>query len=910
MKENQNPKAVYLKDYQLPPYLIEKTKLFFYLEEESTRVCSELSLRINPELPKEEVSPEEPPVLELNGVDLELISIKLNGETLSENKFTIEGEVLSFTPEASEIKNEVFQLQIETLIKPHENTALEGLYVSKGMYCTQCEAHGFRRITYYLDRPDVMSEFEVYVEAEQKAYPVLLSNGNLTGEGRLENGRHWVRWHDPFKKPCYLFALVAGDLACVEDQFIRVSGKPVSIKLFVEEHDVGKCDYAIESLKNAMAWDEQVFGREYDLDIYMIVAVSHFNMGAMENKGLNIFNTSCVLASPETTSDLGFERVEGVVAHEYFHNWSGNRVTCRDWFQLSLKEGFTVFRDEEFSSDMGSRNVKRIDDVNILRNFQFKEDAGPMAHSVRPESYIEMNNFYTVTVYNKGAEVVRMQHTLLGKEKFREACDLYFSRFDGQAVTCDDFVACMEEVSGLDFSQFKRWYSQAGTPVVSLSASYNELEKELKLDVSQTCSDTPGHKNKKPFVIPLALALFSESGQKLSFSAKQSMHPGSEALVKESNASECLLVLEKEHESFTLKGVSEKPVLSLLRNFSAPVKIDFEYEEGQLAKLMAFDDDGFNAWDSAQKIYMQELKALVEDYQTCKDLSLSSSLIEALGQLFKKNNEDKALFARMLSLPTLSYLAEQYEAIDVDAVSIAHNFLETEIASRFSNEFLTLYRENMSEGDYKPEAMQVAKRSLKNVALRYLSLLGDDDLTATFLSLAEQQFNKANNMTDEGAALRLLASLQKEEQEDNRQAALNSFYKKWKSEALVIDQWFSVQVIARRDSVLEETKALMVHEDFDINNPNRVRSVLGAFAQNYQYFHQADGSGYAFYAEQIERLNSINPQIAARLLSPLIHWRRYEGERSVLMQKSLERLKALKGLSKDVYEIVDKALSE
>lgn len=884
MKENQNPKAIFLEDYQVPNYFINKTDLSFYLHDEYTLVRSSLKIERNKEA-NSELFPE----LELTGVDLELKAIAINGNALLDTEYRIEGDLLII-----KVNEAAFNLQIDTHIKPQLNTALEGLYVSKGMYCTQCEAHGFRRITYYLDRPDVMSVFDVYIEADKNKYPILLSNGNPIEKGDLSNGRHWASWQDPHKKPCYLFALVAGDLQYVEETFVRASGKAVALQLFVESHDLDKCAYALESLKNAMRWDEEVFGREYDLDIYMIVAVNHFNMGAMENKGLNIFNTSCVLANQLTTTDFGFERVEGVVAHEYFHNWSGNRVTCRDWFQLSLKEGFTVYRDEEFSSDMGSRTVKRIDDVNVLRNFQFKEDAGPMAHSVRPASYIEMNNFYTVTVYNKGAEVVRMQHTLLGAEKFRQACDLYFESFDGQAVTCDDFVACMEKISGKDFTQFKRWYSQAGTPLLNIVCEYQESAQSFEIKIRQTCPDTPGQANKLPFVIPVSLALFSADGKKLSSSF--------EGLSSE----EHLLILDQEEQVFVLGNVQEQPLPSFLRNFSAPVKIDFAYTKSDFANLMANDDDGFNAWDAGQSLFLKVLKELLVCFEKAQQASFDKDLKVALQKLLENQNIDKALLARMLTLPSKSYLAEQYQSINVDAVVQAHNYLERVIAESFYELFKNIYSQNQSAEAYLPNAQQIAQRSLKNVCLRYLMLTESSEAIA----LAKKQFENSDNMTDQGAGFRALVFCEAESAKHVRDDCIHNFYQQWQKEALVIDQWFSVQSSTSRSTLIEDVKALLAHKDFDFKNPNRVRSVLAAFAQNYEFFHQADGEGYAFYAEQIKILNKINPQIASRLVLSLVHWKRYTGQRGQLMKEQLQALKALPDLSKDVFEIVDRALQE
>jgi len=890
MKENHNPKAIYLKDYKIPDYLISSTYLEFYIDDDKTLVKSKLLVHANPQA---KLDNQALPTLFLNGVDLELKSIRVDGKTLAENQYQLVDDGLTLA-----VTNNEFVLEIETLIKPQLNTALEGLYVSKGMYCTQCEAHGFRRITYYLDRPDVMSSFEVYIEADKNKYPVLLSNGNPLAKGELGDGRHWAKWQDPFKKPCYLFALVAGDLACVEDTFIRSTGKPVVLRLFVEQQDLDKCEYALGSLKNAMAWDEKVFGRVYDLDIYMIVAVNHFNMGAMENKGLNIFNTSCVLANQKTTTDAGFERVEGVVAHEYFHNWSGNRVTCRDWFQLSLKEGFTVYRDEEFSSDMGSRTVKRIDDVNLLRSFQFKEDAGPMAHPVRPPSYIEMNNFYTATVYNKGAEVVRMLHTLIGAEKFRQGCDLYFEKFDGQAVTCDDFVACMETVSGKDLTQFKRWYSQAGTPVVDVLGAYDSKSKSYQLRVKQSCPATPGQDKKESFVLPLRVALFSQSGQKLTFS------------INGNKVQESLLVLEQAEQSFVFTDVQEEPLPSLLRNFSAPVKLNFAYREKELAILLSHDDDGFNAWDAGQHLSLNILKSLIEDVQHKRNLQLDETLLAAFSKLLTQKNMDKALLARLLTLPNKSWLAEQFEIIDVDAMISAHNFLEKSLATALYDLFLNAYRENISSESYKPNAQQGGQRSLKNICLHYLLLSGSEEA----LKLAETQFKQATNMTDQHAALRTIVHSAFVYGASESYAALRStlladFYQQWQKEALVIDQWFSIQATAQSADIVNKVENLLNHADFDFENPNRVRSLIGAFAQNSVGFHQADGRGYAFFAQQVARLNKINPQIAARLVSALVHWRRYDSQRSALMKAELEKLMAMPELSKDVYEIVSRALN-
>lgn len=877
------PQERFLKDYLPPEYLIDNTQLSFFLEGEHTRVCSKLSVRLNSLIQKSDGFP----VLVLDGVDLELLSIQIDGQTLDANDYRQNDDSLSI-----QISKDAFELEIETKIFPQKNTALEGLYVSKGMYCTQCEAHGFRRITYYLDRPDVMSSFEVYIEADKAAYPILLSNGNLLSEGESENGRHWAKWQDPFKKPSYLFALVAGDLSCVDDTFTRQSGKPVALKLYVEPHDVDKCEFALDSLKRAMRWDEEVFGCEYDLDIYMIVAVSHFNMGAMENKGLNIFNTSCVLAKTETTTDAGFQRVEGVVAHEYFHNWSGNRVTCRDWFQLSLKEGFTVFRDEEFSSDMGSRTVKRIDDVNLLRTHQFKEDAGPMSHPIRPASYIEMNNFYTATVYNKGAEVVRMIKTILGPDKFRKGSDRYFEKHDGQAVTCDDFVAAMESTSDYDFSQFKRWYAQSGTPLVEVQSNYDAGTKTLKFGFKQSCADSAKQKNKEAFVIPVTLALFSSSGEKLSFRVSGEREQASHK--------EWVFLLSESEEELVLENVSEPALPSLLRAFSAPVRLKYAYSRADLANLLRFDDDGFNAWEAGQKLAIDVITELMDQFQSSQALVVDSLIIDAFGVLLDNDGIDKALLSRLITLPSKAYMAEQNSKINVDAIVVAHDFLEKQIAQHFKEAFLRIYKENESDEEYQPDTEQIAQRALKNKCLHYLSML--DDTESFEVSVA--QFRSASNMTDQSAALKSII----DSSDPEKNELIEQFYQQWQDEALVIDQWFTLQCLARGAGTIDKVNELLAHGSFDLTNPNRVRSVLGAMVQNFAHFHQADGAAYALLGDQVASLNTTNPQVAARMVSALIHWKRYDEKRSTLMKAVLEKLLKLPELSKDVFEIVSKAL--
>ncbi|WP_210396839.1 aminopeptidase N [Motiliproteus sediminis] len=874
-----NPRTIHLKDYRVPPFLIERTALHFELGEKATLVKSRLSMRRNPASDERDIP------LRLHGdSSLVLRRLVVDGRDLNADEYRIDDEGLEVTGSFTE----PFELECVTLIKPQENTSLEGLYRSNGMFCTQCEAEGFRKITYYLDRPDVMSVFTTTIHASRVDYPVLLSNGNPVAEGE-QNGRHWVTWEDPFPKPAYLFALVAGDLEKVEDRFVTRSGREIALRLFVEKQNLDKCDHAIESLKKSMRWDEEVYGREYDLDIFMIVAVDHFNMGAMENKGLNIFNSSCVLAKPETTTDSAFQRIEGIVAHEYFHNWSGNRVTCRDWFQLSLKEGFTVFRDSEFSADMGSRTVKRIEDVALLRTQQFAEDAGPMAHPVRPASFIEISNFYTLTVYEKGAEVVRMLHTLLGPEKFREGSDLYFARFDGQAVTTDDFVACMAEVSGLDLTQFKRWYSQAGTPRVDASDDYDASTGRYTLTLKQSCPATPEASEKAPFVIPVALGLLDEQGNELA--------------LDDSGATSQVLSFDQAQQSFVFENLPCRPVPSLLRGFSAPVILSYPYSRDQLTFLMAHDSDGFNRWDAGQQLAVQVIQQLVADYRADRDLEVDQRLITAYQQVLADRSLDPAMVAKMLALPSEAYLGQLAEEIDVDAIHHVRQFVRRALAEQLQGLFMDAYRHNRSNGKFELSAEAIARRALQNSALGYLMALErPQDLV-----LAQEQFETADNMTDTLAALSLLASC---DDDDARETALESFYNQWQHDALVVNQWLSVQASADRPDVFDTVRGLMKHPAFDMGNPNKVRALIGVFCgQNAVHFHRTDGAGYRFLADQILTLDARNPQIASRLLGPLTRWKRYDAKRRALMQAELERIRDADKLSPDSYEVVTKTLA-
>jgi len=742
-----------------------------------------------------------------------------------------------------------------------------------------------------------MSVFTVTIEAEQERYPVLLSNGNLVASEQLGEGRHRAIWHDPFPKPAYLFALVAGDLAHLENSFQTCGGRDVTLRIYVEEKDIGKCDHAMLSLQKSMRWDEEVYGREYDLDIFNIVAVDDFNMGAMENKSLNIFNTSCVLCSPETTTDVGFQRIEAIVAHEYFHNWSGNRVTCRDWFQLSLKEGFTVFRDAEFSADMGSRTVKRVEDVTLLRTAQFAEDAGPMAHPIRPDSFMEINNFYTLTVYEKGAEVVRMIHTLLGPEVFRRGSDLYFDRHDGQAVTCEDFVLAMEEVGDVDLGQFRNWYSQAGTPQLVVRDAYDPDSLQYRLYVEQSCPATPGQADKQPFVIPLAMGLLGEAGNLPLKLAGADPDPDT------ADNTHCVLTVDRPSQTFVFEGVGERPVPSLLRGFSAPVRLDYEYSKEDLFALMSRDDDGFVRWDSAQALATQVIHEVEQQLQAAIPIEIDPLLGVACTGLLADESLDPAMVADMLALPSENYLAElasQAGGANVDTIHGARRAVQDGIGEALDVVLREVYQRLGSDQPYVPEAAQIAARSLRNTCLEFLA-----SADAGGIELALGQFADARNMTDRLAALKVIACYG---DGDVRDASLERFYCDWRHEALVVNQWFQVQAAIPDQDALSRVQGLLSHPEFDLRNPNKVRALVGIFAnQNPVNFHRMDGEGYRFLADIIMELNALNPQIASRLLSPLSKWRNYSG-RAELMRAQLERLAAAPSLSPDVFEVVTKSL--
>ena len=882
----EQPQMIYLKDYQAPDYLIDETHLTFELFEDHTLVHAQLLMRRNP------ARGAGLPALALDGQQLELLSVSLDDIELTAEDYQLSDSHLILHP-----TSEQFVVDTSVRIHPESNTALEGLYKSGGMFCTQCEAEGFRKITYYLDRPDVMSKFTTTVVAEQHSYPILLSNGNPIASGPDEDGRHWATWEDPFMKPAYLFALVAGDLWCVEDSFTTMSNRNVALRIYVEPENIDKCQHAMVSLKNSMRWDEETYGREYDLDIFMIVAVNDFNMGAMENKGLNIFNSSAVLARAETATDAAHQRVEAIVAHEYFHNWSGNRVTCRDWFQLSLKEGFTVFRDSEFSADMNSRTVKRIQDVAYLRTHQFAEDAGPMAHAVRPESFIEISNFYTLTVYEKGSEVVRMIHTLLGAEGFRRGSDLYFERHDGQAVTCDDFIKAMEDANGADLSQFKRWYSQAGTPRLAVTEHYDAQQKTYSLSFAQSCPATPDKVEKLPFVIPVELGLLDAQGGEIA------LQLAGETVA--SGTSRVLSVTQAE-QTFTFVGVNEKPLPSLLRGFSAPVKLSFDYSRDQLMFLMQHDTDGFNRWDAGQQLSVQVLQELIGQHQRGEALVMDQRLVEALRTVLGNDQLDQAMVAEMLSLPGEAYLTEISDVADVEAIHTAREFARKQLADSLFDALWARYQANREVSKTTPyvaEAEHFARRALQNIALSYLMLSGKPQVLAAAL----EQFEHSDNMTERLTALAVLVNSPFEAE---KAAALASFAEQFKDNPLVMDQWFSVQAGSTLPGGLQRVRELMEHPAFTLKNPNKVRALVGAFAgQNLINFHAADGSGYRFLADLVIELNGFNPQIASRQLAPLTRWRKYDSARQALMKAELERIRNSGELSSDVFEVVSKSLA-
>ncbi len=872
--------TIYLKDYLVPEYLVQTVDLNFILDAEHTRVISRLTLNSNPDSAVKHAS------LELLGEDLSLVSIALDGVALTESHYQLTDEalIIKHLPQ-----DQSFTLEIENSINPKENSALEGLFMSNDMLCTQCEAQGFRKITYFLDRPDVMSRFTTTLVADKTLYPVLLSNGNKIAQGELTDNRHWVTWEDPFKKPCYLFALVAGQLDCIEDHFTTMSGRDITLQIFVEAHDIDKCAHAMQSLKNSMRWDEDTYGREYDLDLYMIVAVGHFNMGAMENKGLNVFNTKFVLARPDTATDSDYEHIEGVIGHEYFHNWSGNRVTCRDWFQLSLKEGFTVFRDQEFTADQTSRAVKRIDDVSALRTRQFAEDTGPLAHPIRPEAYIEINNFYTLTVYEKGAEVVRMIQTLVGAENFRQGADLYFQRHDGQAVTCDHFVQAMEDASGKDLSQFRRWYAQAGTPTLSVESNYNAEQQILALTLSQSI---PTQKNAEILHIPVKVALFADDGSVIAASVQGVPSPDND---------EVILELTEQTQTFIFEKVVSTAHISVLREFSAPVKLKMERPLAELAFLLQHDNDGFNRWEAGQQLSATIIFDLIDALKQGQALILPEILRTSFKTVLEQSWTDLSYLACLLSLPGANYLAEQMVVVDVVAIHQARDFVKRSLAEQLTEQFSALYQVNNQEESGQLSAEAIGRRKIKNICLDYLSKLE----TEQSYQLANEQFASAKNMTDQIAALGALVNSTNPE----KSVSLERFYQQWQDEALVIDKWFSLQAMSTQADTFSVVQSLLQHIAFDLKTPNRVRALIGAFSQsNPLHFHAENGQGYQFLADQVIALNKINPQVAARMVGALTQWRRFDKSRQMLIKQQLERIINTEHISKDVFEIASKSL--
>jgi len=875
------PQPINLRDYRPPSYLVDSVDLRFNLGEEETVVAARLALRRNPA-----ASAQARPCL-LDGVDLELRSVAIDGKPLAPEDYVVDARSLRLlrVPEQ-------FVLDLVTVIRPQENTSLEGLYKSSGNFCTQCEAEGFRKITYYPDRPDVMARFTTTIVADKALYPVLLSNGNLEAAGDIGGDRHFARWHDPFPKPAYLFALVAGNLASIEDVFTTGSGKRVALKIFVQEKNRHQCDHAMASLKQAMAWDEQVYGLEYDLDTFMIVAVDDFNMGAMENKGLNVFNSSAVLARPETATDADFQRIAEIVAHEYFHNWTGNRITCRDWFQLSLKEGLTVFRDQQFSADMVAGPVARIHTVRDLRARQFAEDAGPLAHPVRPESYIEINNFYTATVYNKGAEVVRMLHTLLGPAAFRAGMDLYVARHDGQAVTTEDFVAAMEDASGKDLAQFRRWYSQAGTPELAVTIASDPGAATCTLFIRQILPPTPGQPTKEPLHIPVAIGMLAEDGRDLPL-----------RLADEQSGPMTTRVLElrQSDERFTFTGIPGQVVPSLLRGFSAPVKINFDYSDDELLFLWANDSDPFSKWNAGEELAVRLLKCLIDDFQAGRPLTVSPSYTAAFGRVLVDPGLDPEFAAATLTLPSESYLAELVAEIDVVAIHAAREHVRCTLAAELAGPLQRRYEELHDSGPYSHDRLAVGRRSLKNLCLAYL--MAPDQPAVRQMAMG--QLTAAENMTDMIAALHLLANSGGKE----REAALARFYSRWQDEHTVINKWLAVQATSKLPGTLGRVQELMGHPAFSSKNPNRVRALIGSFCfNNPLHFHDASGAGYEFLAAQVLELDRINPQIAARMLGAFGRWRKHEPRRRELMAAQLGRIVKASGLSKAVYEVAAKSL--
>ncbi|HEX5342725.1 MAG TPA: aminopeptidase N [Duganella sp.] len=879
MRTDSSPTTIFRKDYTPPAYLVDTVELGFDLAPARTIVANRITLRQNPASKSHDIV--------LHGEEIELVQIRLNGKLLSAGDYELTASSLTIRSAPAEVV-----LEIETICAPVENTTLSGLYVSNGNFFTQCEAEGFRRITFFPDRPDVMAKYTVMLRADKAAYPVLLSNGNLVEQGDLGDGRHYAKWEDPFKKPSYLFALVAARLVCQEETFKLADGRDVLLQVWVEEGNLDKTDYAMQSLKNSIRWDEERFGLELDLDRFMIVAVGDFNMGAMENKGLNIFNTKFVLANPRTATDVDYAGIEAVVGHEYFHNWTGNRVTCRDWFQLSLKEGLTVFRDQEFSADMigtdTGRAVTRIDQVRTLRQAQFPEDAGPMSHPVRPDSFVEINNFYTVTVYEKGAEVVRMYQTLLGRDGFRKGMDLYFDRHDGQAVTCDDFRAAMADANGRDLTQFERWYSQAGTPVVTARTRYDAVKRNFDIILSQR-----GQADQLPFHIPVAVGLLGANGKDLPLHLENGKHA--------KGATTVVLELTEQEQIFRFRNVDERPIPSILRDFSAPVILEYDYTDDELLHLFSNDSDPVNRWEAGQRLAMERLLKLTKQVATggAANLKLDSTFINAMRAVLTDESLDPAFRELALILPSETIIAEQMDVVDPHAIHAARQFMRRTIGASLKTELLAQYHANQTPGEYSPDATSAGKRALKNLCLSYLMVAPQ----AAELKLAQQQCETASNMTDRSAALVALIHSGAE-----AGPYLKAFYGDFENEALVVDKWFAMQASAPTTNV-DAVRKLMEHPAFTLKTPNRARALIFNFVSgNPSQFHAADGSAYDFWAEYVIKLDAINPQVAARLARGMDRWRRYVPALQAKMKQALEKV-AKRKLSNDVSEVVTKALA-
>ncbi|MEZ9419544.1 aminopeptidase N [Vibrio breoganii] len=858
------PVAKYRKDYTTPSHNIDSIDLVFKLHQTQTVVVATSTVLANDDATR----------LSLVGEQLNLKALHINGVDWSDYELNDEGLVISNLPAQ-------FDMAITTELDPSANTALEGLYLSDGAFCTQCEAEGFRRITYFLDRPDVLAKYTTTVEAGKADFPFLLSNGNKIAEGELENGRHWVKWQDPHPKPSYLFALVAGDFDQLVDSFTTRSGRKVVLEIFVDKGNLNRAHHAMLSLKNSMKWDEERFDLEYDLDIYMIVAVDFFNMGAMENKGLNVFNSKYVLADQASATDKDYLGIEAVIGHEYFHNWTGNRVTCRDWFQLSLKEGLTVFRDQEFSSDLGSRPVNRINNVRIIRGPQFAEDASPMSHPIRPDKVIEMNNFYTLTVYEKGSEVIRMIHTLLGEEGFQSGMKLYFERHDGTAATCDDFVAAMQDASGVDLSQFKRWYSQSGTPTVTVTDEYDATSKTYTLNVRQYTAPTATQEEKLPLHIPFDIELYRQDGSVI-------------PLIIDDKEVESLLHITQESHRFVFEQVDEKPTPSLLREFTAPVKLEYDYSESQLVQLMKCSTNEVSRWDAGQTLLSQYIKDAVNQGG---DIALSLDVIHSFKALLLDESLDKAFVAEALTLPPHSEVCGWFETIDVDGISKALKQLKLALAKGLEAELLETYQA-LDGGEYDISHQSIAKRALRNTCLGFLSCL------KAHQHLAKLQFEASDNMTDTIGAL----SSANQSDLESREALMNAFSERWSHDGLVMDKWFMLQGSKPSSNALSAVKSAMDHSAFSMQNPNRVRSVLGSFFNNPYGFHAIDGSGYQFAGEMLAKLNTSNPQVASRLIDPMLKFARYDEQRKQMMRKELEVLRDTPNLAKDLFEKVEAAL--